>query len=86
MVAILLALASSLGYGGADFAGGLASRDAHVFRVVAAAAPAGLLVNLLLLPVLGADWSTRPLPGALDPVSHRPQPSRSSTRPLLSAR
>jgi drug/metabolite transporter (DMT)-like permease len=57
MVAILLALASSLGYGGADFAGGLASRDAHVFRVVAAAAPAGLLVNLLLLPVLGADWS-----------------------------
>ena len=57
MVAILLALASSLGYGGADFAGGLASRDAHVFRVVAAAAPAGLVVNLLLLPVLGADWS-----------------------------
>ena len=53
MVAILLALASSLGYGGADFAGGLASRDAHVFRVVAAAAPAGLLVNLFLLPVLG---------------------------------
>jgi drug/metabolite transporter (DMT)-like permease len=58
MAAILLALASSLGYGGADFAGGLASRDAHVLRVVAAAAPAGLLVNLLLLPVLGADWST----------------------------
>ena len=58
MVAILLALASSLGYGAADFAGGLASRDAHVLRVVAAAAPAGLLVNLLLLPVLGADWST----------------------------
>jgi drug/metabolite transporter (DMT)-like permease len=57
MVAILLALASSLGYGGADFAGGLASRDAHVFRVVAVAAPAGLVVNLLLLPVLGADWS-----------------------------
>ena len=57
MVAMLLALASSLGYGGADFAGGLASRDAHVFRVVAAAAPAGLVVNLLLLPVLGADWS-----------------------------
>ena len=57
MVAILLALASSLGYGGADFAGGLASRDAHVLRVVAAAAPAGLVVNLLLLPVLGADWS-----------------------------
>jgi drug/metabolite transporter (DMT)-like permease len=57
MVAILLALASSLGYGGADFAGGLASRDAHVLRVVAVAAPAGLVVNLLLLPVLGADWS-----------------------------
>ena len=58
MVAILLALASSLGYGGSDFAGGLAARDAHVVRVVAAAAPAGLVVNLLLLPILGADWST----------------------------
>jgi len=57
MAAILLALASSLGYGGADFAGGLASRDAHVLRVVAAAAPAGLVVNLLLLPILGADCS-----------------------------
>ena len=58
MGAILLALASSLGYGGSDFAGGLASRDAHVLRVVAVAAPAGLLVNLLLLPIIGADWST----------------------------
>ena len=53
-----LALASAAGFGTADFAGGLASRDAHVLRVVAAAIPARLLVNLLLLPILGADWST----------------------------
>ncbi|MGO9177833.1 MAG: EamA family transporter [Candidatus Limnocylindrales bacterium] len=52
-----LALASALGYGTADFAGGLASRNARVLRVVAAAVPARLLVNLLLLPILGADWS-----------------------------
>jgi hypothetical protein len=37
MIAILLALARSLGYGCADFAGGLASRGAHVLRVAAAA-------------------------------------------------
>lgn len=57
MVAILLALASSLGYGGSDFAGGLAARRAHVLRVVAVAAPAGLLVSLALLPLGGATWT-----------------------------
>jgi drug/metabolite transporter (DMT)-like permease len=57
MLAILLALASSLGYGCADFAGGLASRGAHVLRVAAIGAPAGLAVQLVLLPLAGGHWS-----------------------------
>lgn len=57
MTAILLALASSLGYGGSDFAGGLAARSAHVLRVVAVAAPTGLVVSLALLPLGGAIWT-----------------------------
>jgi drug/metabolite transporter (DMT)-like permease len=54
--ALLLALASSLAYGAADFLGGLAARDAHVLRVVVIAAPASLGVELLLWPVIGADF------------------------------
>ncbi|MEP7022660.1 MAG: EamA family transporter [Actinomycetota bacterium] len=57
MLGIMLALVSSLGYGCADFAGGLASRGAHVLRVAAIGAPAGLAVQLLLLPVAGGHWS-----------------------------
>ncbi|GAB7190418.1 hypothetical protein NUM3379_11240 [Kineococcus sp. NUM-3379] len=56
MTALLLALVSSLAYGLADFAGGVAARSVPVLRVVAAAAPASLLGVLLLLPVLGARW------------------------------
>jgi drug/metabolite transporter (DMT)-like permease len=55
---LLLALASSLSYGAADFLGGFAARGAHVLRVVVIAAPASLLVELLLWPVLGADFPT----------------------------
>ncbi len=57
VIAIGLALASSLACGSADFAGGLASRRAHVLRVVTAGAPAGLGLYLLLLPLVGAAWS-----------------------------
>jgi len=56
-VALLLALASSLAYGAADFLGGLASRGAHVLRVVMVAAPASLLVELMLWPVIGARFA-----------------------------
>lgn len=59
--AFLLALASSLAYGAADFLGGVAARGAHVLRVVAIAAPASLLVELLLWPVVGASFP----PGAI---------------------
>ena len=57
MDALLLAVASSLIYGCADFAGGLASRGAHVLRVIAIAAPASFAIELVLLPALGAKWS-----------------------------
>jgi drug/metabolite transporter (DMT)-like permease len=57
-VALFLALASSLAYGAADFLGGLAARGAHVLRVVVIAAPASLLIELLLWPVAGATFST----------------------------
>lgn len=55
--AFLLALASSLAYGAADYLGGVAARGAHVLRVVAIAAPASLLVELLLWPAIGADFA-----------------------------
>lgn len=53
-----MALASSLAYGCADFLGGLGARRAHVLRTVMVAAPASLVVELLLWPVLGASFST----------------------------
>lgn len=53
---LLLALASSFAYGAADFLGGISARGAHVIRVVAIAAPASLLVELLLWPLVGAQF------------------------------
>ncbi|SDE05317.1 EamA family transporter [Glycomyces harbinensis] len=61
MIALVLALGSSLAYGCADFLGGLGARKAHVLRTVMIAAPASLGVELLLWPLLGASFS----PGAL---------------------
>src|SRR4051795_4349814 len=55
--ALLLALASSLSYGAADFLGGFAARGAQVLRVVVIAAPASLLVELLLWPLVGAHFA-----------------------------
>ncbi|MFJ2088228.1 EamA family transporter [Streptomyces sp. NPDC087901] len=57
MIALLLALSSSLAYGCADFLGGLGARKAHVLRTVMIAAPASLVVELLLWPFLGASFS-----------------------------
>ncbi|MEV3948444.1 MULTISPECIES: EamA family transporter [Streptomyces] len=56
MLALLLALSSSFAYGCADFLGGLGARKAHVLRTVMIAAPAGLAVELLLWPLLGASY------------------------------
>jgi drug/metabolite transporter (DMT)-like permease len=57
MLAVLLAVASSLGYGVADFAGGLATRTAPVLRVLAVTAPVSLVADVALLPLLGGRWS-----------------------------
>jgi len=52
-VAVLLALLSALVYGTSDFLGGLSSRRAPVFGVVAVSQLVGLGALLLLLPWLG---------------------------------
>jgi drug/metabolite transporter (DMT)-like permease len=57
MLAIVLALASSLGYGCADYAGGLASRGTSVLWVTLISIPVGLSLLVLLLPVFPAYWS-----------------------------
>jgi drug/metabolite transporter (DMT)-like permease len=57
VLAVLLAVFSSLGYGVADFVGGLATRRAPVLRVVVLTVPASLVTQAALLPLLGARWS-----------------------------
>ncbi len=57
VIALLLAVGSSLAYGCADFLGGLGARQAHVLRTVVIAAPASLAVEVLLWPFLGASFS-----------------------------
>lgn len=52
-MAVVLALASAVVYGVADFCGGLASRRAAAAAVVALSQAAGLVVVVLLLPWLG---------------------------------
>ncbi|MEX5720360.1 EamA family transporter [Geodermatophilus maliterrae] len=54
-MAVLLALASAVVYGMADFCGGLASRRAATVAVVTVSQAAGLVALVLLLPVLGGD-------------------------------
>jgi drug/metabolite transporter (DMT)-like permease len=52
-VAVVLALSSAVVYGASDFLGGLASRRAPVFGVVAVSQLAGLVALFALLPWLG---------------------------------
>lgn len=58
MLALVLALASSAAYGCADFSGGLAAKSSKVLSVVAVAAPASLVVELMLIPFAGAEFSS----------------------------
>jgi drug/metabolite transporter (DMT)-like permease len=60
-VAVVLALASAAVYGTADFLGGLASRRASVFGVVALSQLFGLVALLALLPWLGGPVTTADL-------------------------
>jgi len=70
VLAVLLAAASSLGYGVADFVGGLATRRETVLRVVAVTAPVSLIVELLMLPLVSGSWSAAALAwGALAGVA-----------------
>ena len=50
MLAIILALASALGYGSSDFAAGLASRTASVIQVTLLATVASAVVVAAALP------------------------------------
>jgi uncharacterized membrane protein len=52
-MAVVLAVSSAVVYGASDFLGGLASRRATVFGVVALSQLAGLMALLALLPWLG---------------------------------
>jgi drug/metabolite transporter (DMT)-like permease len=58
-VPYLLALASALLYGAADFTGGLATRRAGVLPVVVVSQSSGLILLLLLLPFLPAAAPSR---------------------------
>jgi drug/metabolite transporter (DMT)-like permease len=50
VLAIVFALAAALGYGGSDFAAGLASREASVIRVTVVAEVASVVLMLLVVP------------------------------------
>lgn len=55
--ALILAVLCSITYGAADFLGGIAPRRSHILRTVVIAAPASLLIEVVLWPFLGAVWS-----------------------------
>ncbi|MCA0143356.1 DMT family transporter [Blastococcus sp. LR1] len=57
-MAVVLALSSAVVYGASDFLGGLASRKASVFAVVALSQLAGLIALVALLPWLGGPVTT----------------------------
>jgi uncharacterized membrane protein len=56
MLVICLAVASSLGYGIGDFAGGLAARRAPVLRVVTVTLLVSLAFEVALWPAVGGRW------------------------------
>jgi drug/metabolite transporter (DMT)-like permease len=57
MVSLALALLGAIAYGGADFAGGLATRRAPVVLVTAAVQLAGFVVLLPIVPLAGGSPS-----------------------------
>ena len=66
-MAVVLALGSAVVYGASDFLGGLASRRASVFGVVALSQLAGLAALLALLPWLGGPVTRPTWAGARPP-------------------
>ena len=62
MLAILLALASAAGYGGCDYAGGLAARRRSVIRITILAQAVSAALMIFILPLAGLP---APSPGGL---------------------
>jgi drug/metabolite transporter (DMT)-like permease len=62
MLAVLLALASAAGYGGSDYAGGLAARRGSVIRITILAQAVSAALMILILPLAGRPT---PSPGGL---------------------
>ena len=62
MLAILLALASAAGYGGSDYAGGLAARRGSVIRITILAQAVAAALMIFILPLAGLP---APSPGGL---------------------
>jgi hypothetical protein len=62
MLAILLALASAAGYGGSDYAGGLAARRGSVIRITILAQAVSAALMIFILPLAGLP---APSPGGL---------------------
>lgn len=58
VLAILLALASAVGYGCSDYAAGLASREASVIRITIVAETASVLLMLLVVPWVSTQAPT----------------------------
>ena len=59
MLTILFGLGAALSYGFADFFGAIASRKIRVLVVTALASFSGMLFQLLMLPILGAQFTTQ---------------------------
>lgn len=58
MLAVVLALISALGYGGSDFAAGIASREASVLKLTALSEGVSLLLLLVTVPWLSTQAPT----------------------------
>jgi drug/metabolite transporter (DMT)-like permease len=55
LLAFAISLASAFSWGVSDFLGGLTSRRLPVLAVLAVSQPAGLILILVLIPLIGAD-------------------------------
>ena len=65
MLAVVLALTAAIGYGGSDFAAGLASRSAPVIQITLLASVIGGVIVAAALPFAASPGRTRPgWPGA----------------------
>jgi drug/metabolite transporter (DMT)-like permease len=63
VLAVLLALASAVGYGGSDFAAGLASREGSVIRVTLVAEVVSVVLLLLVVPWVSTGVPSMPSVG-----------------------